>query len=62
MTRPMYITALVGENQHFLTTGGSTPYVSDATATARFDIYIPNTTPASANTNKWHIEWIGIGN
>jgi hypothetical protein len=61
-TRPIYITALVGENQHFLTTGGSTPYVIEATATMRFDIYIPNTTPASANTNKWHIEWIGIGN
>lgn len=61
-TRPIYITALVGENQHFLATGGSNPYVSDATATTRFDIYIPNTTPAVANSNKWHIEWIGIGN
>ena len=61
-TRPLYITALVGENQHFITTGGSNPYVSDATATTRFDIYIPNYTPANANAFKWHIEWIGIGN
>jgi len=61
-TRPLYITALVGENQHFVTTGGSAPYVTDATATTRFDIYIPDATPAGANMYKWHIEWIGIGN
>jgi hypothetical protein len=61
-TRPIYLSALVGQNQHFVTTGGSEPYVSDATATTQFDIFIPNTTPASANANRWHIEWIGIGN
>jgi hypothetical protein len=60
-TRPLYITALVGENQHFMTTGGSSPYVNDATGATRFDIYIPNAMPAEANAFKWHIEWIAIG-
>jgi hypothetical protein len=61
-TRPIYLTGLVGQNQHFITTGGSEPYVSEATAKTQFDIFIPNTTPASANANRWHIEWIAVGN
>lgn len=61
-TRPIYIPALVGENLLYITTGGSTPYVIEATAKTQFDIYVRNSTPADANANKWHIEWIGIGN
>ena len=61
-TRPIYIPALVGENLLYITSGGSTPYVIEATATTQFDIYVTGSTPASANANKWHIEWIAIGN
>jgi hypothetical protein len=60
-TRPSYISSLVGENLLYLTTGGSTPYVVDATARTQFAIYVPNSTPANANLNKWHIEWMAIG-
>ncbi|HMJ57065.1 MAG TPA: hypothetical protein VK540_33580 [Polyangiaceae bacterium] len=61
-TRPLYITSMVGENLLYMTTGGSTPYVVEATAKTQFDIFVPNSTPTNANLNKWHIEWIAIGN
>jgi hypothetical protein len=50
------------EDDERLTTGGSTPYVVEATANTQFDIFVPSSTPANANLNKWHIEWIAIGN
>jgi hypothetical protein len=60
--RPLYVSSLVGENHHALATGGSAPYVLEATARTGFSIYLGNaTTPANANADKWHIEWIGIG-
>jgi hypothetical protein len=61
-TRPIYMTGLVGDNLLYLTTGGSTPYVPEATARTQFEIYVPNATPVYANANNWHIEWTAIGN
>ena len=63
--RPIYITNLVGENLHYLTNGGSSPYVKDATAKTQFEVYVgygAPWTPTDANGAKWHIEWIAIGN
>jgi hypothetical protein len=64
-SRPLYISNLVGENRHYLAAGGSNPYVKDATGKTQFDVYVTNGnpfTPADANGDKWHIEWIAIGN
>jgi hypothetical protein len=63
--RPIYLSSLAGENQHYIANGGSSPYVKDATAATQFEVYVncggPRT-PAEANIDKWHIEWIAIGN
>lgn len=64
-TRPLYVSSLVGESNHYTATGGAAPYVTDANAKTQFDIYAnaaTNWTPADANTQKWHIEWVAIGN
>lgn len=64
-TRPTYVSSLVGENRHASTVGGSSPYATDATGKTKFDVYVfqnANVTPAEANTDKWHIEWVAFGN
>lgn len=63
--RPIYLSNLVGENRHYLAVGGSNPYVRDATARTQFEVFVncggPRT-PDAANDDKWHIEWVAIGN
>ena len=59
---PLYITSLHGTNNHWSTTGGSSVYSPTA---AGFRIYLrwvdgAALTPAMANANGWHIQWIGI--
>jgi Domain of unknown function (DUF4962) len=60
---PVYITSLGGDSRHWATSGGSSVY--NATAIG-FRIYIrwvdstiPPPTPQSANTDEWHVNWIG---
>ena len=63
--RPVYNSNLVGENRHFRAVGGSNPYVRDATGNTQFEVFVNNGapwTPTDANGDKWHIEWIAIGN
>jgi hypothetical protein len=64
-SRPVYISNLAGENRHFRAVGGSNPYVKDATGATQFEVFVNNGapwTPPEANGDKWHIEWIAIGN
>ncbi|WP_424097824.1 hypothetical protein [Moorena producens] len=63
---PIYIANLHGDSANFKTTGGSSPYNRTAKG---FRIYVIRTdsldlTPDFANHNdqKWHIQWIAIGN
>lgn len=66
--KPLVIPVLGGAGGHWVTRGGSNPYPpvdsSGLTPTTGFTIYVRNegpVTPATANTNEWHIEWIAIG-
>jgi hypothetical protein len=59
---PLYITSIHGDQQHWATTGGSSVYNPTPTG---FRIYVrwwdgTVLTPAQANSNNWHIQWIGI--
>ena len=65
--RPIYLTSIGGTTSHWTTTGGSEPYeVKDFTYQKGFRIYLNNgsggVSPATANTNGWYVQWIGIGN
>jgi hypothetical protein len=63
--RPLYVSNLGGENLHYMTSGGSNPYVTDANGRTQFDVYVVGNgplTPAAANGDKWHIEWVAFGN
>lgn len=62
---PVYVTSIGGDRHHWNTTGGCSVY--DPTATG-FRVYIrwdqvsatkEELTPAGANGDKWHINWIG---
>ena len=63
---PVYVTSIGGDKHHWKTTGGSA--VCQATVKG-FRVYIrwdsisatgEALTPAGANGNKWHINWIGF--
>jgi hypothetical protein len=59
---PLYIVSLHGSSHHWATTGGSSVYNPTPTG---FRIYVrfssgANLTPTDANTNQWHIQWVGI--
>lgn len=60
---PKYVSALVGNTNHWTTTGGSAPYVPTAKG---FQIFVHAgatcVTPKNAQDNGWHIEWIAVGN
>ncbi|NEN97634.1 MAG: hypothetical protein F6K50_19520 [Moorea sp. SIO3I7] len=63
---PYYIVNLHGNSSHWIVTGGSAPYFATAKGFRiylRF-IYDRNLTPDFANHNdqKWHIQWLAIGN
>jgi hypothetical protein len=62
-SKPVILSVLAGRTSHWITTGGSNPYVTDSATS--FDIYVKNTadiTPAVANERAWHVEWTAIGN
>jgi hypothetical protein len=59
---PIYVTALHGISSHWATTGGTSVYSPSPTG---FRIYVKWSdsnalTPQTANSNQWHIQWIGI--
>jgi hypothetical protein len=63
---PIYITSLGGIGYHWATTGATSIYVPTPTG---FRVYVrfaraaewPGAlTPAFANQNKWHINWIAV--
>jgi len=59
---PVYLTALHGNSNHWTTTGGTSVYTPTQTG---FRIYVrwadgSPLTPAQANGNGWHIQWLGI--
>lgn len=59
---PLYITSLHGISSHWNTTGASSVYLPTSTG---FRIYIrwadgSALIPATANSNGWHIQWVGI--
>jgi hypothetical protein len=61
-TTPVYVTALHGQSAHWDTTGGSSVYLPTRTS---FRVYIrwSNGRPmtvADAQTNGWHIQYIGV--
>ncbi|MEM9215015.1 MAG: hypothetical protein AAGD25_11790 [Cyanobacteria bacterium P01_F01_bin.150] len=61
---PIYVVNMHGDSNNWTTTGGSSAYNRTATG---FTIYVRysaggNLTPEFANSNRWHIEWIAIGN
>jgi hypothetical protein len=61
-TTPIYVTALHGLSMHWATTGATSVYLPTATG---FRIYVKWSdssalTPQTANTNQWHIQWIGV--
>jgi hypothetical protein len=64
--RPLYLPVLSGTTNSWTTTGGSDPYVTDATATTQFSIYInagaAGVSTTNANSYNWRIEWVAIGN
>ena len=65
---PAYVTSIGGKGSHWSTTGGSSVYGKPLgtypTATG-FTVYVrwidgSPLTPATANANGWHINWIGM--
>ena len=61
-TTPIYITSLGGRSDHWFTTGATSIYVPTATG---FRVYVRyanggSLTPAIANQNGWHINWIAV--
>jgi hypothetical protein len=61
-TTPIYITSLGGRSDHWLTIGATSIYVPTPTG---FRVYVRwanggSLTPAIANQNGWHINWIAV--
>ncbi len=61
-TTPIYITSLGGTNTHWGTTGATSIYTPTPTG---FRVYVRwwgggPLTPAFANQNGWHINWIAV--
>ena len=65
---PIYLVNLHGNGDNWETTGGSTAYER---TNHSFRIYVrflsdrdgrPNLTPDYANSKRWHIQWLAIGN
>jgi hypothetical protein len=61
-TTPIYITSLGGDTQHWGTTGATSIYTPTPTG---FRVYVRwwgggPLTPALANQNRWHINWIAV--
>lgn len=59
---PAYFTSIGGDSSHWATTGATSIYVPTPTG---FQVYVrwsdnAPLTPATANSNKWHINWMGI--
>jgi hypothetical protein len=62
LTTPIYITSLGGRSDHLLTTGATSIYLPTSRG---FRVYVRyatggSLTPAVANKNGWHINWIGF--
>jgi hypothetical protein len=60
---PVYVASIAGRSNHWATTGGSAIYDPSSSG---FRIYIRYSdgspiTPADANSNQWHITWMGGG-
>jgi hypothetical protein len=60
---PIYITSLGGNGSHWATTGATSIYLPTRTG---FRVYVRwanggSLTPAVANQNGWHINWIARG-
>jgi hypothetical protein len=58
---PVYVTSIGGNSSHWSTTGATSIYNPSATS---FRVYVrwvdgSPLTPATANANGWHINWIG---
>ena len=59
---PVYVTAIGGNGSHWATTGGTSIYTP---TNVGFRVYVKWSdnsalTPATANANGWHIQWIGV--
>ncbi|MCC5598299.1 hypothetical protein LC653_41710 [Nostoc sp. CHAB 5784] len=60
---PKYVTSIGGDGYHWATTGGSAIYSPTPTGFRVYVRFSDNGTlsPAFANQNRFHINWIGIG-
>ncbi|MDZ8261370.1 hypothetical protein [Nostoc sp. ChiQUE01b] len=61
---PKYVTSIGGDGYHWATTGGSAIYYPTPKGFriyVRFSDYNGTLSPAFANQNRFHINWIGIG-
>ena len=61
-TTPIYITSIGGAGRHWGTTGATSIYAPTPTG---FRVYVRwsiggSLTPAEANQNEWHINWIAV--
>ena len=57
---PKYFTSLGGATHHWTAVGATSIYSATATS---FGVYLNNVkTPASANADQWHIQWMAVGN
>jgi hypothetical protein len=65
-SKPSVVSSLSGSTNHWMTTGGSEPYIPDgADAAKQFDIYVRDpagVTREAANARNWHVTWIAVGN
>jgi hypothetical protein len=59
---PVYITSIGGNSSHWATTGATSIYNATATGFRIYVRWVDNSplTPAQANANQWHINWIGM--
>ena len=59
---PVYVTSIGGSSSHWATTGATSVYFPTATGFRVYVKWSDNSplTPAQANGNQWHINWIGM--
>ena len=62
VTTPLYVISLHGSSSHWSTTGGNCVYSPTPTSFRVFLRFGDGSpiTPAQANTNQWHIQWMAI--
>jgi hypothetical protein len=58
---PWYFTSLGGASSHWLTRGVNAIYQPTATGFRVYVNFYAAITPAVANSNQWHIKWMGVG-